>query len=632
MAGYNPTTCYNNLKDQGKHPCPGDGGTGLSYHCGNPPPKTVWWDFCHENGKVDERMYAPYPAIEVYDITQCQDEEYESKCYPPKDPNIPALPVFPSLKEAKAWINNNGGKKKWDTRDCYCCCACYAYGTPIATPDGEKAIQEFQPGDLVSVATLESTGETLRLSWSAKPVQFSSGTPPLPKGSTFPTMIFVNYGEEQKSIIATSDQLFLLANGKVKQAGTLTINDRLVAADGTPVRINAVKLGEYSGGIHHIALSSRFTEDLDGHLLNSNGVVTADFSVQIQTERLGDLLERGPAIGEPAYHEAHQLNAVGVHSYHHPDFNGEVAVPNTLKLYTGESVYLPPTARSFITEVQGIDINNNPDVKKRPFSNHVGVNELKTVFKHCRAYYPDINFTLVWEDPLPNVYAFEYLGQKQIVVSGQLLRTDGIYWQAMALVVAQAIACFHEPGGEPRTEQLPRILADYYGVGLIMRIVWEFYYRKTVEAGTEQINKFFSYISEENRGGDPNNPLDKPCIECRQETMEEGAFGGTLPACAGGLLRLLDAIPGAIVDDKPTIILSFNMPLDESAAKEMTNYQVDPAVHLTAVQVDSTDLFRVTLVGDFATKTHYTITVSNLTSSEGTALDAKHHFANIQLP
>ncbi|MCA2659644.1 MAG: hypothetical protein IM496_14420 [Microcystis sp. M049S2] len=100
MAGYNPTTCYNNLKDQGKHPCPGDGGTGLSYHCGNPPPKTVWWDFCHENGKVDERMYAPYPAIEVYDITQCQDEEYESKCYPPKDPNIPALPVFPSLKEA----------------------------------------------------------------------------------------------------------------------------------------------------------------------------------------------------------------------------------------------------------------------------------------------------------------------------------------------------------------------------------------------------------------------------------------------------------------------------------------------------------------------------------------------------
>jgi hypothetical protein len=114
--------------------------------------------------------------------------------------------------------------------------------------------------------------------------------------------------------------------------------------------------------------------------------------------------------------------------------------------------------------------------------------------------------------------------------------------------------------------------------------------------------------------------------------MEEGAFGGTLPACAGGLFRLLDAIPGAIVDNKPTIILSFNMPLDESAAKEMTNYQVDPAVHLTAVQVDSTDLFRVTLVGDFATKTHYTITVSNLTSSEGTALDAKHHFANIQLP
>ncbi|NEO81562.1 hypothetical protein, partial [Moorena sp. SIO4G3] len=521
----------------------------------------------------------------------------------------------------------------WDTRDCYCCCGCYAYGTPIATPDGEKAIEEFQIGDLVSVANLESTGETLRLSWAAKPVKFSGGTSPLPKGAAhYPPMIFLNYGEERKNIISTMDQLFLLANGKVKQADKLSIHDLLVAPDGTPVKINAIKLGEYSGGIHHIAISDHFTQTLDGHLLNSNGVVTADFSVQIQTEQLGNLLEEGPAIGEPAYHEIHEQHAMGVHSYHHPDLEDEVDVPHSLKLYTGESVYIPPTARSFITQAQGIDINNNPDVRKRPLSNHVGANDLKTVFKHCRAYYPDINFTLVWEDSIPNVYAFEYLGQKQVVVSGQLLRTDGIYWQAMALVVAQAIASFHEPGGEPRQELLPRGLADYYGVGLIMSIVWEFYYRKTVKAGMEQINNFLSYISSENQQGNPNNPLEEPSIECRQETMEEGAFGGTLPACAGGLLRLLDAIPGEVVDGKPTIVFSFNFELDESAAKEMTNYQVEPTVDLTAVQVDSTDLFRVTLVGDFAPKTNYTITVTNLTSKDGIALDPKHNFANIQLP
>lgn len=623
MADYDSNTCYQKLIAQGKHPCPSDGGTGLSYHCGNTQTGTAIWDECH-SGDVQEKMYHDYRLVEVYNTEKCDENEYDTKCEPQ---------VFATTNEANTWIKNNGGRQKWDKRDCYCCCACYAYDTPIATPDGEKAIQEFQVGDLVSVATLESTGETLRLSWSAKPVQFSSGTPPLSKGAAhYPSMIFVNYGEEQKSIIATSDQLFLLANGKVKQAGKLSIYDLLVAADGTPVRINAVKLGEYSGGIHHIALSRRFTETLDGHLLNSNGVVTADFSVQIQTEQLGDLLEEGPSIGEPAYHEAHQMNAVGVHSYHHSGFKGEVAVPNTLKLYTGESVYIPPTARSFITEAQGIDINNNPDVKQRPLSNHVGVNDLKTVFKHCRAYYPDINFTLVWEDPLPNVYAFEYLGQKQVVVSGQLLRTDGIYWQGMALVVAQAIASFHEPGGEPRTELLPRVLADYYGVGLIMRIVWEFYYRKTVEAGMEQINKLFSYISAENQIGNPDNHLKEPCIECRQETMEEGAFGGTLPACAGGLLRLLDAIPGETVDGKPTIILSFNMALDESAAKEITSYKIEPVLSLTAVQIASTDLFRVTLIGDFAPKIHYTITVAELISNEGTALDTEHNFANIQLP
>ncbi|NEO79032.1 hypothetical protein, partial [Moorena sp. SIO4G3] len=140
---FNPTTCEKKIKAQGNHPCPGDNGTGMSYHCNKQQTGTAIWDLCNV-GDVREKMYHTYRLTEVYNFNKCRDEEYDfEKC---------EERVFTNQKEAKKWIKNNGGKDKWDTRDCYCCCGCYAYGTPIATPDGEKAIEEFQIGDLVSVA------------------------------------------------------------------------------------------------------------------------------------------------------------------------------------------------------------------------------------------------------------------------------------------------------------------------------------------------------------------------------------------------------------------------------------------------------------------------------------------------
>ncbi len=41
------------------------------------------------------------------------------------------------------------------------------------------------------------------------------------------------------------------------------------------------------GGLHHISTTTQFDGTLDGHLLNSNGVVTGDYTLQIHDEEQG---------------------------------------------------------------------------------------------------------------------------------------------------------------------------------------------------------------------------------------------------------------------------------------------------------------------------------------------------------
>ena len=180
---------------------------------------------------------------------------------------------------------------------CFCCCSCLAFGTPIATPDGAKAIELFNIGDSVSVGSWDKS----KLGWANGSVKFSSGTDP----GSVNTMIFIAFGEGRQ-IIATADNLFLMSDGKLKRADRLVPGkDQILTADGSGLGVTAVVSGQWSKGLHHIATGLEFTGSLDGHLINANGIVTGDYCLQInQTE----LVKRGlmddpaamPALG-PGY-------------------------------------------------------------------------------------------------------------------------------------------------------------------------------------------------------------------------------------------------------------------------------------------------------------------------------------------
>ena len=596
-------------------------GGGLSYHCFSIA-SGVFHQWC-----MGKDVYYPLSWTEVYNTTLCGVSEY--------NPTRCQEQVFGDAKSQRVFLNSH---PDFDVRNCFCCCACYAWGTPIATPDGEKAIETFERGDQVSVASIDSSGGTIKLSWGAKPVEFSDGTPPLPRSEQYPYMVFVHYGED-KHMICTLDQLFLLTNGKLKQAANLTINDKLVGADGSEVGINAVQLAEYGGGLHHIATSLEFDGNMDGHLLNSNGVVTGDYTLQVHYGQLGDRAEEGYSIGTPEYHQQHAQLAVAPHAYASAEMRDSVDLPTTLNAITMQSAYIPPGARSYINQDQAIDIISNSKVKKRPFGDTTGRSVLLYVFKIYKTFYPEISFYLDWNDMSPTAYAFEAYGQKQVVVSGGLVRLDGVYFEGMALIVAQCVAAFYQPDEETNNGVkskglLPRIEADYYGVAIVMRDPWFLNLTPMLKAGIEQVTKYFSYISSGNAQGDPTDPANDPSIACREQALANGWLGGGLPPCASGqpTVTVLEIEDAERTTDQgvSSVTITFSAALDKTSAEEAGNYTADPAVNLTSAKVDSTDATKVKLAGDFTATDNYKITIANVKGGDGSELDPQGNVAFIQ--
>src|SRR4029077_10191917 len=92
--------------------------------------------------------------------------------------------------------------------------------------------------------------------------------------------VVVTYADT--AIAVTSDHLFLMRDQTLKRADRLTPGDILVSPGGKPVPVNSVHIGDYLAGFHHIATSKEAPgPDLEGHLLNTNGVVSADYTVQL---------------------------------------------------------------------------------------------------------------------------------------------------------------------------------------------------------------------------------------------------------------------------------------------------------------------------------------------------------------
>ena len=155
---------------------------------------------------------------------------------------------------------------------------CTAKETPVVVSGGVKPLEELQLGDQVLVvSTISKNGDQLDLTWSAGPVVSSGGT----SEGLNPAMVHLVYGDSAE-IIVTTDHLFLLSNGQLIQASKLVPGDLLASPDGGSATVQTVSLGSFEGGVHQIAASGlSYPGNMEGHLINTHGLVSADFLLQI---------------------------------------------------------------------------------------------------------------------------------------------------------------------------------------------------------------------------------------------------------------------------------------------------------------------------------------------------------------
>ncbi len=379
----------------------------------------------------------------------CQCVDWQGNAIPDCSPKDSSYPVVSDqcrnrqtgeVRTTDAETCNELGPP-WYWQDCYCCCACVASGTPVAIPGGNRAIGDIMVGDQVLAASAAGSG----WQWGAKTVSFSSGTPGGAGAQN--VMVYIRYGDGDGdgdgTLIATPDQLFLQPGGKLIRADRLRPGLSLIRQDGSEVPIVMVAVGNYQGGIHHIAtdLPKAWNGSVDGHLLSLNGIIGGDYVLQIfaTSGKADDLLVSAPQIGTPEYaanmpellvkpYVAGANAAPGV-EVHHPQFS----------MFRDSETLVPDEAfRLFSDEQEALLLGTA--FTRRGFSDTTNLQMAEYHVRLLGAFFPGARIHIEWENQRPNLFAFESMGEQAVLVSGELLRLGLLRSEAIAMAMAFGIA------------------------------------------------------------------------------------------------------------------------------------------------------------------------------------------------
>lgn len=439
-----------------------------------------------------------------------------------------------TLCKELGWPVNHPVLTRDDQGPCICSCSCLAFGTPVQTGDGSfRAIEQYVVGDTVMASGLS-------LEWSSKEVAFSAGTSGVSRQKF---TVLITYGDT--ALAVTSDHLFLIQSGALKRADRLTPNDVLVSPRGEPVPIRSVHIGDYLAGFHHVATSKAAPgADLQGHLLNTNGVVSADYAVQLfarnddvkgfsaqhadlpvigsreYVEQFGPSCLEAPTFPQ-GFADRHPIRTV---SYNTSDLQGHVFVPAS-----ATRINVPPDAHSFIPDDLAAAKLAQP---KSRFNDPFAREWTESLIRMHKCFYPDINYQLDWADDTVNAFAWVENGVRHVAIKGGLVRDADIKLEAIALVVAHETG--HHYGGPPT---FPGGLscegqADYYGVLVVMRNVWfGDQYLAFTSAGIQQMANFFGVPDSSNAPGGSAG-CNHPPGDCRVATYHAAVDLRPKPACA----------------------------------------------------------------------------------------------------
>jgi len=416
---------------------------------------------------------------------------------------------------------------------CTCSCSCLAFGTPVQIgTNAFEAIEKIETGGTVFAAGKD-------LNWAEQPVEFSQGTT---GASRQPYTVLLVY--EDRFLAVTSDHVFLMADKTLKRADRLVVGDELSSPDGEPVPVRSVHVGEYTAGFHHIATRKELPDkNLSGHLLNTNGVVSADYIVQISA--LSEELREGfvkdhdnlPVVGSPEYvaaygdaclHEPEEIEKLTITTINIKE-EADTAKPAFVSA-SNLRLSIPEYAHEFISAKEAKAKALEP---KRPWNDPQAREWTEYLLTHHRTYYPNVIYHFDWTDDNVNAFAWVQNGVRNIAILGGLVRHFAMELEGIALVIAHELA--HHYGGPPT---FPGGLtcegqSDYHAVRTIMRRVWfgEYYITVSDEA-IDQLANFFGVPNDPNPPGG-NAGCTHPPGACRIATYHAAVSLSGRPGCAG---------------------------------------------------------------------------------------------------
>lgn len=500
-----------------------------------------------------------------------------------------------------------------DGNCCDCHCSCMQWGTLVAAPAGNRPVQDFKVGDEVLAAGTN-------LNFQPLPVEFSNGT-----GRIIDQLnaVYINYGAP-KELVVTPDHVFYLYDGKIKRADTLTTADQLVNA-GTkgPVAINSVKIAPVQNGFHHISTTTSMPTSLDGHLINVEGIVSADYAVQLYFDELKLLLDNEPAvapiIGSDEYRKRNPgvLAALPAKTVSQVVADGpeHAAWPHTM---FNNSIEIPANASSFVTKQQAKQIRDF--VPKRRYDHTDSLSYTEYLMSIYEVFYPEVTFRVDWPEEKANAFSWEENGQYFVVVQGGLIRALPLNMAGISLAIAHELG--HLFGDPPKgiDGYACEGSADYYATWIAMRRTWYgSLYQSLVFPAMDEVKNLFSYLSD--RSSTAVDGCVQPTLDCRLTTFMAGVTLADLPACAGGLKVAYLELLSAEVTGPDAVVVGFNEALNQQTAEEITNYIITPPTAVQRATLDPNDPSKVTLTAAIERDTEYRLYVQNLLSADAENLD-----------
>ncbi|MGN6253460.1 MAG: hypothetical protein ACTHO8_00500 [Solirubrobacterales bacterium] len=547
---------------------------------------------------IGKAMYSPVQTLGCYNPTRPAGQQWEWK--PPKE-------IVQFCKGLEKQDPN------WELKQCFCCCSCFANLTPVGLPEGlRRPIAEIAVGDQV-LAGKPSSG---KVEWEPARVGFSQGT----EDGHQPAMAYLVYGDGEE-LIASPDQPLMLADGSLTTAGRVVPGQELMGVDGNPVPVQLASLGGYDGGVHHIATNPDWDGSIDNHLIQANGVVAGDFTLQLHfpevpaSEKVADW-ESLPEIGTAEYQQANSnLMQLGDSQVYTAEQN-DVSIESAAFTAYGAEGELPLGAQSLLTPAQAEDILHNG--RQAPVTEQSGYALAEEAIALVRGFYPGFTYYIDWNRNDPNLYAFEQYGQKIILLSGGLVRMKGVGFTGLTMAVGHGVGRFL--GGPPRATETYSCtgVADLHAFGAVSRKVWfGSYWLKQSMAALDQLTKLFQLISPKHAQGNPLNVCEEPSVACREEIWITGLSGGELPECAGGPPLPALKLQRVSQSGENEVQIVFSQAPVAAEAEKTTSYQLTPATKITKASVDAKKDFIVTLEVEELKAGKYTLTCTGLESIYG---------------